>query len=47
MNIDLITIWKVVLTAFVVLILLNSLNEVSGSITSLHDYVLVMFKFTI
>ena len=47
MNIDLITIWKVVLTAFVVLLLLNGLNEVSGSITSIPDYVLVMFKFTV
>ena len=37
----LITIWKVLLTTYLVLILLNSLNEVLGSITNLHDYVLV------
>ena len=37
----LITIWKVLLTTYLVLILLNSLNEVLGSITNLHGYVLV------
>ena len=39
-NIDLITTWKVVLTAYVDLIVSNSFNEVLGSITNLHDYVL-------
>ena len=37
-NIDLFTILEIVLTPYVVSILLNSLNEVFGSITNLHDY---------